>query len=311
MKAFSIFDDFPKSAVEILEKNNIEVTILPKGEERPSGNALKALLAEYDVIIISTAQKIPKEMLADITKPKIIATASIGTDHISVPEDKKELIRIVNAPKANRLSVAEHTFALILSLKKQLTEGRRTAAEGKSKKAMRGKPEDISGLTLGVIGAGGTAGAVLDMAKAFGMKRMSWTRNPENHKALADDGVEFTELDYLLENADVISVNLPMTDETKGLISAEKIALIKENAVFITVSRTEITDNAALIKRAAEQKSFCVGMDVDADKIAGLWNDDMDNVIVTPHIAGGTVQSRLRLFNEVSNAIVFCNCSIN
>ncbi|MDO5396821.1 MAG: NAD(P)-dependent oxidoreductase [bacterium] len=304
MKAYSIFDDFPASSVEILERSGIEVTLLPKGMERPEGEALKRLLNEYDVLIISTAQKMPEEIFEDINEPKIIATASIGIDHVHIPEGKKSFIKLVNAPKANRISVAEHTFGLILALKKQLNEARRIAAEGKSKKVMQYKPNDLYGSTIGVIGAGGTAGAVLDMAKAFGMKRMAWTRNPENHENLADDGVEFTELDYLLKNADIISVNLPMTDETNGLISADKIELIKENAVFITVSRTEITDNEALLKRASVQKNLFVGMDIDADKVCGLWDDDMDNVIVTPHIAGGTVESRVRLFDEVSHAVI-------
>ena len=255
MRAYSVFDDFPQSAVDILGRNNISVTILQKGKERPAGDELKRLIEVYDIIIISTAQKMPEYMFADINTPKIIATASIGVDHIHVPEDKCGIIKVVNAPKANRISVAEHTFALILTLKKQLIEGRATAAAGKSKKEMQYKPHDLYGSTIGVIGAGGTAGAVLDMAKAFGMNRIAWTRDRKKHMELVDDGVKFTELDELLKKADIISLNLPYTPETDGLISAERIKLMKNDAAFISASRSELTDNAALLRKAAENSS--------------------------------------------------------
>ena len=302
MKAYCVFDDFPVSAQRTLTDNGIELTLNPKGEPRPEGEALKAIVEEYDIIIISTAQKISEGMLEGITSPKIIATASIGTDHIRVPADRKELMRVVNAPKANRITVAEHTFGLILTLKKQLIEAREAAAKGRSKKTMAGKPHDLYGSTIGVVGAGGIAGAILDMAKAFGMKRLSWTLHPENHGDMSADGVGFVTLDELAERSDIIAVSIPLTDKTKGLISRELISKIKSGAVFISTSRTEVTDNAALFERAAEGE-ISVGMDVDADKVAGLWSQDMKNVIITPHIAGGTVESRIRLFDEVSGNI--------
>ncbi len=308
MIAYSVFDDFPKSASELLEKNNIKVILHPKGKERPCGNELKKLIDEYDIIIISTAQKITENMLKN-TPPckKIIATASIGTDHISIPDDKKNIIKVVNAPNANKISVAEHIFGLIIALKKQFIDGKITAALGKNKKEMRYKPHDLYGLTIGIIGAGGTAGAVLKMAKAFGMERISWTRNPEKHTDLSDDGVVFTELDELIKSSDIISLNLPYTPETEGIISASRINNMKNNAVFISVSRSELTDNAHLFKKARDNDCFCIGMDVDADKVFGMWNENMKNVIVTPHIAGGTVEARIRMFNEVSTNILLQN----
>ena len=170
MKAFSIFDDFPMSSVAILEKKGIKVDLLPKGQERPSGAALEELLRQYDIVFISTAQKMPEEMFKDITTPKIIGTASSGTDHIHIPAEKSDFIKVANATHANRSTVTEHTFGLILTLRKQLIEGRRIALEGKSKKQMSAKPIDLLGSTMGVVGAGGIASAVLRMAKFFGMK---------------------------------------------------------------------------------------------------------------------------------------------
>lgn len=304
MKAFSIFDDFPQSSIEILESNGIEVTLLPKGEERPTGNALKQLLDIYDIIFISTAQKMPEEMFSDITVPKIIGTASSGIDHIHIPKDKKNLIKIANATHANRSTVTEHTFGLILTLRKQLIEGRETAAKGLTKKTMMNKPVDLYGSTMGVIGAGGIASTVLRMARCFGMNCLCWTLHPDNHQDLTEMGVQFMDIDSLLQKADIVSVNIPMSEKTKNLINAERIALLKNNATFITTSRLEITDNRALLEKAKYYPTFSVGMDVDAASIKDLWDPSMKNVIVTPHIGGGTIESRIRLFNECCENVI-------
>ena len=304
MKAFSVFDDFPQSSIDKLENNGISVTLIAKGKERPTGEALKSLLDEYDILFISTAQKMPEEMFYNISTPKIIGTASSGVDHIHIPADKRHLVRIANAPQANRSTVTEHTFGLILSLRKRIFEGRAIAAQGLSKRAMVGKPVDLYGSTIGVVGAGGIASTVLRMAQCFGMKRLCWTLHPKNHNDLIDEGVSFVDIDTLLKESDIVSVNLPLSDKTKNLITRERVELLKETATFITTSRLEISDNQALMEKAERIPTFSVGMDVDAATLKDLWNPTMNNVIITPHIGGGTVESRLRLFNECTKNVI-------
>ena len=304
MKAYTIFDDFPQSSISLIEKAGIELIIQPKGKERPQGDELKKLLDTYDIVFISTAQKMPEEMFADVTTPKIIGTASSGIDHIHIPEDKKGLIRIANATHANRSTVTEHTFALILALRKQLLEGRETSAKGLSKKVMKGKPVDLLGSTFGVIGAGGIASTVLRMGKCFGMRCLSWTLHPESHQEMRDEGVEFVSVEELVSNSDIISVNIPMSDITKNLINSERVAMMKDTATFVTTSRLEITDNKALLNKACSCPTFSVGMDVDAAGILGLWDPNLNNVIITPHIGGGTIESRIRLFNECCENVI-------
>lgn len=304
MKAYSIFDDFPKSSIAILGEGGVTVDLLPKGQERPSGVALKELIEHYDIIFISTGQHITEEMLKDVVTPKIIGTASSGTDHIHIPSDKVGLVRVANATHANRSTVAEHTFALVLTLCKKLIEGRRTAFNGLSKKEMSGKPIDLMGATMGVIGAGGVAGSVLKMAKCFGMNCLCWTIHPERHSDLKTEGVEFVEIDALLKRSDIVSVNIPLSDLSRNLISAERVELLKDNAVFVTTSRIEVTDKKALFSKAKKCPMFGLGMDVDAANVVGLWNETMTNVIVTPHIGGGTIESRIRLFNECAENVI-------
>lgn len=304
LKAYTIFDDFSQKAIDFLTAKGIDVTVHPKGVERPNEKQIKAIVDNYDVIIVGTSQKMPEAVFENINEKRIIATASIGMDHIKIPSEKSDLIKIVNAPKANRISVAEHTFSLILALKKHLLEGRRTALNGQNKKQMRNNPTDLYGTVIGVVGAGGTAGAVLKMSSAFGMKRLCYTAHPENHSDLSVDGVEFVDLNKLLSESDIVSINLPLVSETKKLITENHIALLKDDAIFVSLSRSEIVDNEALFKRAKASKDFCIALDVDSEKVYGLWDDSMDNVIVTPHIGGGTVQSRKRMFIEVSENII-------
>ena len=282
MKAFSVFDDLPSSCIEMLESKGVEVTLLPHGEERPQGDALQQLFHNYDILFISTAQKMPEHMFEGIVTRKFIATASSGTDHIHVPESKKHLVHIANATHANRSTVAEHTFALALSLRKHLLEGRQTAFEGLQKKAMSAKPVDLFGSTLGVVGAGGIATAVLNLGKAFGMHRLCWTFHPEHHDNLVKDGVEMMSLDNLLKLADIVSVNIPLSESTRELLDANRISMLKDNAVLISTSRPEVIDNATLLRRASLCPTFCVGLDYDAKSVVGQWNTDMLNVIVTP-----------------------------
>ena len=281
MKAFSVFDDFPQSSITILRQAGIDVDLIPKGFERPSGVALKELLDTYDILFISTAQKMPEEMFDDVTTPKIIGTASSGVDHIQIPTDKQQLIKVVNATHANRSTVTEHTFAL-----------------------MSAKPIDLFGSTMGVIGAGGIASTVLRMAGCFGMKRLCWTLHPENHTDLHNEGVSFVSLEKLLMSSDVISVNIPLSEQTRNLVNAERVSLIKNDAVFVTTSRIDVTDRKSLFDKAHQCPSFGLGMDVDAAEVCGLWSKDMSNVIVTPHIGGGTIESRVRLFNECAENVV-------
>jgi D-3-phosphoglycerate dehydrogenase len=302
MKAYTIFDDFPDSAKKILTDAGLSVTVHPLGVARPDEHQIKFILEEYDMVIVGTSQKMPEWVFADVDSPKIVGSASVGMDHIKVPENKDSLIKIVNAPISNRISVAEHTFALILAFKKFIISGRDTAVKGLNKKAMPYTPTDLFGSKIGVVGAGGTAGAILNMAHTLGMECFSWTPHPEKHREL--DYVSFLPLDEMLKTVDVVSINIPSAKDTVGLIGKEEISLIKENAIFVSASRADVVDMESLFARAKSSPTFRIGLDVDSDEVVGLWNGEQDNIVVTPHIAGGTVQSRIRMFEEVSANVV-------
>ncbi len=303
MRAYSIFDDFTKEALDILTAAGVEVTVHPTGVPRPDAVRMKEILKEYDCVIIGTSQKITEDMFQGIDTPRIIATASVGLDHIKVPESKRPLVTVINTPKANAQSVAEYTMACALACCKRLDEGSRLYRQGKNNKSLFQKPEDLLGKTMGVVGAGSISERIMAFASLFGMRILCWTRNPEQHRDLERYAVRFVSLDELVRTADFISVNLPNKPETVGLISSELISRMKPSAVFISVSRLDTVDAEALFARAREDRGFYVCLDLDLDSELVRQTPDQPNVMVTPHIAGGTVETRKRMFTEIARAL--------
>jgi D-3-phosphoglycerate dehydrogenase len=303
MKAYSIFDDFPKEAIEILEKAGVELTIHPMGVARPNDAEMKSILEQYDGVIIGTSQKIKSEMFENINTAKIIATASVGLDHINVPENKKDLVTIFNTPNANAQSVAEFTFGCALACCKRLVEGRERYIEGKDNKTLHRKPEDLMGKIIGVVGAGNISKRIMEFAVFFGMDVICWTKHPENHTVLLDYGIRFVSLEELCEVSDVISVNLPNLADTVNLISKSLVSRMKDTAVFISVSRLQTIDIEALFRKAEINHNFYVCIDIDVSQEVVKRISGVENVMVTPHIAGGTIATRRRMFNEIAEQI--------
>lgn len=302
LRAYSVFKDLDKKACEILKNTGIELE-LSTCEERPNKEQLLKLLQNYDILIIGVKERLTEDMLKEINNKKIIATLSIGVDHIDNSFFESNLIKVINCQTSNVISVAEHIFSLILSLKKRIIEANDIAMNGGTKKDLSMRSNDISNSTIGIIGAGKISQEVIKIANVFNMKIYCNTLNPEKHKALLEQGVEFLSLDELLSNSDIITVNIPLNKENKNLISKDKIKLMKKTATFINTSRAEIVDMNELIRCTDENATFNVGLDIDAENYKELLNTKRNNVIVTPHIAGVTKEAIKRMDVELANSI--------
>ena len=303
-KAFSVISSFSKEAIDILKSNNIELEIDNSGNI-PNTEELISLLQEYDILIIGVKTLILKDILRCIKSPKIIATLSIGLDHIDKEVIESDLINVINIKKANTISVAEHIFSLILALNKRLCESNDLVLQKKGhKNNLYERPEDISGKKLGLIGAGNITKEVIKIAKVFNMEISCYTKNPDNHKNLLNDGIIFKSLDEVLKESDIINVSIPLTNETRNLISKEKINMMKPTATFINTSRADIVDTYSLIGKSDKYKSFYVGLDIDLDNYEELLSKYRNNVIVTPHTAGVSKQAIERMDIELVENII-------
>ena len=302
LKAYSIFKDLDPKACEIITNVGIELE-LSKKEERPNKEELVELLKNYDILIIGVKEKFTQDMLKEVKRKKIIATLSIGLDHIDKSFFESEYIKVINCPIANVISVAEHIFSLILSLKKRIIEANDISIKGGTKKDLSRRSQDISGSTIGMIGAGKIAKEVIKIAKVFDMKIVCYTLHPEKHQDLLKQDIQFLNLDELLSNADIITVNIPLNEASENLISNDKIQLMKKSATFINTSRVEIVDIDALMKYADENETFNVGLDIDVENYKEILSVKRNNVIITPHIAGVTQQAIERMDIELANNI--------
>ena len=303
MRVYSIFDDFTDEAIRILTDAGMDVAVHPLGVPRPDHGQMKKILEDYDCVIIGTSQKLTEDMFENINTPRIVATASVGLDHIQIPEGKKNIVKVINTPKANAQSVAEYTVACALSCVKRLSEGNTLYRSGKTNKALFRKPEDLAGKTIGVVGAGNISVRIMEYAQFFGMRVLCWTRNPNHHRELETKGVRFTGLDKLCEESDVISVNLPKNPETDSLLSNALIRKMKDSCVFISISRKNVVDLDALLEKGKAQRSFYICLDLDVDEEIVFKIPNRPNIFVTPHIAGGTVETRKRMFREIAEGI--------
>lgn len=305
-KAFSVISNISTSAIDILESNNIDLTIDNSGNI-PNTQEIISLLNDYDILIIGVKTLISKEILEYVKSPKIIATLSIGLDHIGKEVRDSNLIHVVNIKNANTISVAEHIFSLILALNKRLYESNNLVLDKKgNKKNLHERPDDISNKKLGLIGAGNITKEVIKIAKVFNMSICCYTKNPDNHKDLLEYGVIFKTLDEVLKESDIINVSIPLTEETKYLISRDKINIMKPTATFINTSRQDVVDTKALIENADKYNTFYVGLDIDLDDYADLFSVYRNNVIVTPHTAGVSKQAIDRMDYELANKIIKC-----
>ncbi len=304
MKVYCGFNDFNKEARTALIDAGMELFINNTGNY-PMGEELTKLLEEYDILIIGISSKLTSDMISAVKKPIIIATLSVGLDHIAKEFFTSPLVKVINIRTANSVSVAEHIFALILALNKRVYESNNLVLEGRGhKKNVHERPEDISNKTLGLIGAGNISKEVIKIANAFHMNILCYTKHPLNHKELETCGVSFTSLENVLKESDIVSINIPLNEETKWLISKEKISLLKPTATFINTSRSEVVDIEELIHYADQHDTFYVGLDIDLDSYKELFQQYRMNVIVTPHTAGVSKQAIGRMDLELATSIV-------
>ena len=303
MKAYCIFDDYPSEAVELLEKAGIHVTVHPHGVPRPDDIQMEEIMIRNDCIIIGTSQKIRETMFGRVFSPKIIATASAGTDHIAVPSDKKHLIKIINSPAANTISVAEYVVGAMLLTRKRFFEGCELYRRGQNNKQLHRKPEELKASVVGLIGAGRISTQVIKLLQPFDVKILCNTQNPEKHSDLAADyHVDFVSLDDLARRSDIISVHVPYTETTAHLISADIISKMKEDCIFISISREEVLDSDALFIKAGRNRNFYAILDLDINSRC-IPHCNGENIIITPHIAGGTIEARKRMFSDTASRI--------
>lgn len=291
-----------------LEENGLE--ILRKAgdvDNKPgiSADDLIKVIDQYDALIVRGRTKVTAAVFDAGAKLKVVGRSGVGVDNIDLVSAREHNVTVVNAPIATSLAVAELAMALMLAVAREIPRADATMKQNQwIKKELEGT--ELSTKTLGIIGFGRIGGAVAVRAAAFGMKILAFDPFLDKDGVVSRGGQAVT-FDELLAQSDFITMHIPLTAETRGLINAEALAKMKDGVYIICAARGGVIDEAALLDALNAGKVAGAGLDVFTTEPPGESAlVSHPRVVCTPHIGGQTVEAQGRAANDISNEVVAC-----
>lgn len=252
--------------------------------------------------------RVTEEMLQAAPRLKLIQAITAGYDNIDVDAAARAGIPVATTSGANAVSVAEHIFALILAISRRIVYADSAVKRGDwpQLELYHGSCFELAGKTIGLIGFGHIGQAAARMARGFGMEVLYYRRNRLTAEEERSLEASYTPLEGLLQRSDIVSIQVPFTPQTKGLIGGKELGMMKKSALLIDVARGGIVDEEALIESLNEKRIAGAGLDVFAREPVKPENPllHMDNVVLTPHTAGAAWESvRRTLEASVDNIL--------
>lgn len=273
-----------------------EVVYLPSlVDDQPT---LLAQAALADVLIVRNRTQVRGELLAALTRCKVIGRLGVGLDNIDVPACKARGMVVIPATGANALSVAEYVLGTAMLLLRGVYQSTAAVAGGKWPRNALSNGREIGGKTLGLIGFGSIGQLTARLAQGLGMRVMAYdAMMGADHPAFGAQGVACVGLDELIQSADVVSLHVPLVDSTRGLFNAERIAAMRTGAVLINTARGGIVDEVALGQALKAGRLGGAAIDVfTAEPLAAAPHfEGCPNLVLTPHVAGVTAESNERV----------------
>ena len=260
---------------------------------------LKAIIGQYDGLAIRSSTKVTKDILDAATNLKVIGRAGIGVDNVDIPYASAKGVVVMNTPFGNSITTAEHAIALIFALARQLPEADASTQEGKWEKN-RFMGVEVTGKTLGLIGAGNIGAIVASRAIGLRMKVVAYDPFLTPERAL-EIGVEKADLDTLLAKADFITLHTPLTSETRNILSRENLAKTKKGVRIVNCARGGLIDEAALKDLLDSGHIAGAALDVfetEPAKDSPLFGTP--NFICTPHLGASTTEAQVNVALQVA-----------
>ncbi len=292
-----ISDKLSPAAVQIFKDRGIDVDFQPDlGKDKEK---LAQIIGDYDGLAIRSATKVTEKIIAAATNLKVIGRAGIGTDNIDKEAASKKGIIVMNTPYGNMITTAEHAIAMMFAVARQIPEASASTHAGKWEKS-KFMGVELTGKTLGVIGAGNIGGIVCDRALGLKMKVIAYDPFLGEEKA-QKMGVEKVDLDTLLKRSDFITLHVPYTDQTANILSAEAIAKTKKGVRIINCARGGLVDEEALAEALKSGHVAGAAFDVFAKEPATenpLFN--LPNVVCTPHLGAATTEAQENVALQVA-----------
>jgi D-3-phosphoglycerate dehydrogenase len=252
---------------------------------------LPAALADADALVVRSAVQVDDALMEHAPKLRVVGRAGVGVDNIDADAATRRGVVVMNTPGANAVAVAELTIGLMLALARKLPAANSTMHAGKwEKKSLQGS--ELRGKTLGILGLGRVGLEVAKRARAFGLEVIG--SDPFVSAALArENGIKLVALDELIATSEYITLHVGLTPQTAGVVNAKSIAAMKKGVRIVNCARGELIDDAALV--AALKSGHVAGAALDVFAVEPLKDSpyfELDNVILTPHIAGSTAEAQ-------------------
>jgi D-3-phosphoglycerate dehydrogenase len=292
-----ISDALSPAAVQIFKDRGIDVDFQPAlGKDK---DKLAAIIGDYDGLAIRSASKVTPAILANAKNLKVIGRAGIGVDNVDIPAATAKGIIVMNTPFGNSITTAEHAIAMMFAIARQIPDADRTTQAGQWEKN-KYMGVELTSKTLGVIGCGNIGSIVADRALGLKMKVIAFDPYLSPERAVSI-GVEKVELDELLRRADFITLHVPMTAQTKNVLSREALAKTKKGVRIINCARGGLVDEQAL--RDALDAGHVAGAAFDVFSEEPATANPLfghPNVICTPHLGAATTEAQENVALQVA-----------
>lgn len=300
LESLGICDEEFNRISKPLTDNNHELVVYDDG--KTDDETLKKRIKDAEVLILAN-MPLSGEVIDAANQLKYISVAFTGYDHIDLEKCEEKGINVSNAAGYSTHSVAELTFGLITALLRSIVPLDGVIRQGGTKASFR--QNDLFGKTLGVLGTGDIGSAVAELGLAYGCQVIAYNRSEK--KELIDKGVEYKSLDEVLKASDIVTIHMPLTDETKSLIDKEKLRLMKNNSILINTAVGPIVDNDALAEALHNKVIAGAGLD-RVDMEPPVPKDypilDAPNTVLVPHVGFATDEAMIRraeiTFNNIT-----------
>lgn len=274
----------PEAVAWLQNQKGVQLSIKPE-IARPE---LLQIIGEFEAIIVRSRTKVDADVIAAGKNLKIIARAGTGLDNIDVTAAQQRQIQVINSPGANANAVAELALGLMLEMVRDLHTAFHAA---KDKKKMNGYGSELQGKALGVLGCGQIGRRVAQLAQAFGMRTMAY-----DVIVTPAPGVEFVSLEKLYRESDLLTLHIPLIEQTRHLIDVNAVEQMKSGVFLINTARGEIVDEAAILSGLELGKIKKYASDFYAPQ-SRLFKHP--NALLTPHIGASTAEAQERAGQEI------------
>ncbi len=293
-----ISDKMDPRAAAIFQERGVDVDVITG----KTPEELKAIIGDYDGLAIRSSTKVTKDILDAATNLKVIGRAGIGVDNVDIPYASAKGVIVMNTPFGNSITTAEHAIALMFALARQLPEANAQTQAGLwPKNGFMGV--EVTGKTLGLIGAGNIGSIVATRALGLKMKVVAFDPFLTPERAV-EMGVEKADLDTLLARADFITLHTPLTDQTRNILSRENLAKTKKGVRIINCARGGLIDEAALKDALDSGQVAGAALDVfqtEPAKESPLFGTP--NFICTPHLGASTDEAQVNVALQVAEQL--------